>query len=109
MKRVRLVRGARVSGLVLGAALCCAAGVCHALDCVANVAVAALELIDARAGAGIKTAQDTVVQVIEQQMNGIDGLRYMSSTSDSSGSLFRNMAVTHSGLKAAVQNLRSGS
>ena len=46
MKRGRLFRRARVSGLVLGAALCCAAGVCHALDCVANVAVAALELIE---------------------------------------------------------------
>lgn len=36
-------------------------------------------------GASAKTVQDTVTQVIEQKMNGIDGLRYMSSTSDSSG------------------------
>lgn len=46
MKSARFSRSARRSGLVLGAALCCAAGVCHALDCVANVAVAALELVD---------------------------------------------------------------
>jgi multidrug efflux pump len=31
--------------------------------------------------------QDTVTQVIEQNMNGIDGLLYMSSTSDSSGTV----------------------
>lgn len=37
-------------------------------------------------GASAQTVEDTVTQVIEQQMNGIDGLRYMSATSDSSGS-----------------------
>jgi multidrug efflux pump len=37
-------------------------------------------------GASAQTVEDTVTQVIEQQMNGIDNLRYMSSTSDSSGS-----------------------
>lgn len=36
-------------------------------------------------GASAQTAQDSVTQVIEQKMNGIDGLRYMSSASDSSG------------------------
>ncbi|MFT0211920.1 efflux RND transporter permease subunit [Pseudomonas sp. F1_0610] len=38
-------------------------------------------------GASAQTVQDTVVQVIEQQMNGIDGLLYMSSESNSDGSL----------------------
>ncbi len=38
-------------------------------------------------GADAKTVQDTVTQVIEQNMNGIDGLLYMSSTSDSSGTV----------------------
>ncbi|WP_178123843.1 efflux RND transporter permease subunit, partial [Pseudomonas sp. BAV 4579] len=33
------------------------------------------------------TVQDTVVQVIEQQMNGIDNLRYISSESNSDGSM----------------------
>jgi multidrug efflux pump len=36
-------------------------------------------------GASAKTVEDTVTQVIEQKMNGIDHLRYMSSTSDSTG------------------------
>ncbi|MCX2708200.1 MULTISPECIES: efflux RND transporter permease subunit [unclassified Pseudomonas] len=36
-------------------------------------------------GASARTVQDTVVQVIEQQLNGIDGLRYMSSDSTSDG------------------------
>ncbi|MBX9382563.1 multidrug efflux RND transporter permease subunit SdeY, partial [Serratia marcescens] len=38
-------------------------------------------------GADAKTVQDTVTQIIEQNMNGIDNLMYMSSTSDSSGSV----------------------
>ncbi|MCL1980770.1 MAG: efflux RND transporter permease subunit [Proteobacteria bacterium] len=36
-------------------------------------------------GASAQTVQDTVVQVIEQKLNGIDNLIYMASTSDSSG------------------------
>src|SRR3990172_5750029 len=36
-------------------------------------------------GASAKTVEDTVTQVIEQKMNGIDRLRYMSSSSDSTG------------------------
>ena len=36
-------------------------------------------------GASAQTVQDSVTQVIEQQMNGLDGLRYMSSTSESNG------------------------
>ncbi|MDU3155360.1 MAG: efflux RND transporter permease subunit, partial [Hafnia alvei] len=38
-------------------------------------------------GADAQTVQDTVTQIIEQNMNGIDNLMYMSSTSDSSGSV----------------------
>jgi multidrug efflux pump len=38
-------------------------------------------------GASAKTLEDTVTQVIEQKMKGIDHLTYMSSTSDSSGSV----------------------
>ena len=41
-------------------------------------------------GSSAQTLQDTVTQVIEQQMKGIDGMDYMSSTSDSSG----RMALT---------------
>src|SRR6266850_8052984 len=36
-------------------------------------------------GASAKTLEDTVTQVIEQKLNGIDHLRYISSTSDSAG------------------------
>ncbi|WP_300654356.1 efflux RND transporter permease subunit [Pseudomonas sp.] len=41
-------------------------------------------------GASAQTVQDTVVQVIEQQLNGIDNLRYVTSESNSDGS----MAIT---------------
>ncbi len=37
------------------------------------------------AGASAETVQDTVTSVIEQQMNGIDHLLYMSSSSSASG------------------------
>lgn len=42
-------------------------------------------------GASAQTVQDTVVQVIEQQLNGIDGLRYISSESNSDGSMSINV------------------
>ncbi|MFO0753621.1 MAG: efflux RND transporter permease subunit [Thermodesulfovibrionales bacterium] len=38
-------------------------------------------------GASARTVQDTVTQVIEQKLNGIDNLIYMSSTSDSTGAV----------------------
>lgn len=41
-------------------------------------------------GASAKTVEDSVTQVIEQRMTGIDNLRYFSSTSDS----FGNVAIT---------------
>ncbi len=37
-------------------------------------------------GASAKTVEDSVTQVIEQKMKGLDGLEYMSSTSDGAGS-----------------------
>ena len=36
-------------------------------------------------GASAKTLEDTVTQVIEQKMKGLDRLSYMASTSESSG------------------------
>ncbi|EBY2752538.1 hydrophobe/amphiphile efflux-1 family RND transporter [Salmonella enterica subsp. enterica serovar Kottbus] len=38
-------------------------------------------------GADARTVQDSVTQVIEQNMNGIDNLLYMSSASDASGTV----------------------
>jgi multidrug efflux pump len=38
-------------------------------------------------GASAQTVQDTVVQVIEQQLNGIDKLRYVTSESNADGSM----------------------
>ncbi|MBI5141363.1 MAG: efflux RND transporter permease subunit [Nitrospirae bacterium] len=42
-------------------------------------------------GASAQTVQDTVTQVIEQKLNGIDNLIYMSSTSDSAGVVAINL------------------
>ena len=36
-------------------------------------------------GASAKTVENTVTQIIEQQMNGLDGLRYISSNSSGNG------------------------
>ena len=41
-------------------------------------------------GASAETLERTVTQVIEQNLKGIDNLRYMTSTSDASG----NVAIT---------------
>ena len=42
-------------------------------------------------GASAQTVQDTVTQVIEQKLNGIDNLIYMSSASDSAGAVAINL------------------
>ena len=52
-----------------------------------TIAPPAIQISASYPGADAKTVQDTVTQVIEQNMNGIDGLLYMSSTSDSSGTV----------------------
>ncbi|WP_346400574.1 efflux RND transporter permease subunit [Pseudomonas syringae] len=46
-------------------------------------------------GASAQTVQDTVVQVIEQQLNGIDNLRYVSSESNSDGSMTITATFNH--------------
>ncbi|BDH46793.1 multidrug efflux RND transporter permease subunit [Salmonella enterica subsp. enterica serovar Choleraesuis] len=52
-----------------------------------TIAPPAVQINATYPGADAKTVQDTVTQVIEQNMNGIDNLMYMSSTSDSSGTV----------------------
>ncbi|AEC19586.1 Solvent-resistant pump membrane transporter Srp [Pusillimonas sp. T7-7] len=52
-----------------------------------NIAAPAISVSVTYPGASAQTVQDTVVQVIEQKMNGLDGLRYMSSESNSDGSM----------------------
>src|SRR5690606_11871847 len=51
-----------------------------------NIAAPAVSISVAYPGASAETVQDTVVQVIEQQLSGLDGFRYMSSNSNSDGS-----------------------
>ncbi|WP_322048684.1 efflux RND transporter permease subunit [Paraburkholderia sp. J67] len=52
-----------------------------------NIAAPAVSITVTYPGASAQTVQDTVVQPIEQQLNGLDGLRYMSSESDADGSM----------------------
>jgi multidrug efflux pump len=51
-----------------------------------NIAAPAVQISGTYPGASAQTVQDTVVQVIEQQLNGMDNLRYVSSGSNSNGS-----------------------
>ena len=50
-----------------------------------SIAPPSVSITATYAGASAEILQDTVTAVIEQQMSGIDGLLYISSTSDSSG------------------------
>ncbi|MFD2406968.1 efflux RND transporter permease subunit [Azorhizophilus paspali] len=52
-----------------------------------NISPPAVQISVTYPGASAQTVQDTVVQVIEQQLNGLDGLRYISSVSNADGSL----------------------
>ncbi|MGP4957266.1 efflux RND transporter permease subunit [Pseudomonas helleri] len=52
-----------------------------------SIASPAISISVTYPGASAQTVQDTVVQVIEQQLNGIDHLRYVSSESNSDGSM----------------------
>ena len=50
-----------------------------------TIAPPAIQIAATYPGASAKTVEDTVTQVIEQQMSGLDHLLYFSSTSDDSG------------------------
>ena len=51
-----------------------------------NISPPAVSISVTYPGASAETTQNTVVQVIEQQLNGLDGLRYLESNSASDGS-----------------------
>ncbi|KSW22454.1 MULTISPECIES: efflux RND transporter permease subunit [unclassified Pseudomonas] len=57
-----------------------------------NIAAPAIITTVTYPGASAQTVQDTVVQPIEQQLNNLDGLRYISSESNADGST--NIIVT---------------
>ncbi|MDX1573774.1 MAG: efflux RND transporter permease subunit [Methylophaga sp.] len=50
-----------------------------------GIAPTAIEIRTSYPGASAKVVEDSVIQVIEQNMTGLDDLQYISSTSDSSG------------------------
>ncbi len=52
-----------------------------------SIAPPAISISASYPGASARTLEDTVTQVIEQKMKGLDGLMYMSSTSESNGSV----------------------
>ena len=52
-----------------------------------SIAPPAVSITVTDPGASAETVQSTVVQVIEQQLNGIDNLIYFSSESDKDGSM----------------------
>jgi hydrophobe/amphiphile efflux-1 (HAE1) family protein len=50
-----------------------------------NIAPPTITITANYPGASARTLEDTVTQIIEQRMTGLDGLRYITSTSDSNG------------------------
>ncbi|HAU5545481.1 TPA: efflux RND transporter permease subunit [Proteus mirabilis] len=51
-----------------------------------EIAAPAIMITVVYPGASAETVQDTVVQVIEQELSGLDGFRYLSSNSNTDGS-----------------------
>jgi len=52
-----------------------------------NIAPPSVAITASYPGASAQTAEDSVTQIIEQNMTGLDGLIYMVSTSDNSGNV----------------------
>nr|WP_315253161.1 efflux RND transporter permease subunit [uncultured Duganella sp.] len=57
-----------------------------------SIAPPSISITGSYPGASAKTVEDAVTQIIEQKMKGIDGLRYMSSSSDATGGV--NITLT---------------
>src|SRR5712675_678330 len=60
-----------------------------------SLAPPAISVVTTYPGASAKTLEDTVTQVIEQKLNGIDNLRYIEAESTSAGTL--TLTVTFEG------------
>ena len=52
-----------------------------------NIAPPTVSIIASYPGASAKTVEDSVTQIIEQNLTGLDGLLYFSSTSDNDGNV----------------------
>jgi multidrug efflux pump len=61
-----------------------------------RIAPTAISITATYPGASAQTLQDTVTQIIEQKMKGIDDLRYMSSTSEANGQATINLTFDSS-------------
>lgn len=59
-----------------------------------NIAPPQIRISAQYPGASAQTMQDTVTQVLEQQLKGLDGMMYMSSSSDSNGRSSINISFT---------------
>ncbi|TNC75700.1 efflux RND transporter permease subunit [Janthinobacterium lividum] len=59
-----------------------------------SIAPPSISISGSYPGASAKTVEDAVTQVIEQKMKGIDGLRYMSSSSDATGGISITLTFT---------------
>src|SRR3546814_14291722 len=66
-----------------------------------NIAAPAVQISGTYSGASAQTVQDTVVQVVEQQLNGLDNLRYISSASNSDGT-FTTTVTFEQGTNPAI-------
>src|SRR5450830_1072316 len=61
-----------------------------------SIAPPSISISGSYPGASAKTVEDAVTQVIEQKMKGIDGLRYMASSSDSTGGITITLTFSNS-------------
>ena len=59
-----------------------------------SIAPPSISISGSYPGASAKTVEDAVTQVIEQKMKGIDGLRYMASSSDATGGISITLTFT---------------